>query len=127
MALIACPECGREVSDRAPSCPHCGVPLGAALPAAARPAFSSLGAPTIVVRSGKSAGLAAVLSFLWCGLGQIYNGQIGKGILFGFLYLVSLVLIGVGIGVVTTPILWIWGMADAYGTAERLNREAGLA
>ena len=27
MALIKCPECGREVSDRAGSCPHCGFPL----------------------------------------------------------------------------------------------------
>lgn len=24
MALIHCPECSHEVSDRAPSCPHCG-------------------------------------------------------------------------------------------------------
>lgn len=27
MTLIACPECGHEVSDKAPSCPHCGVPI----------------------------------------------------------------------------------------------------
>lgn len=28
MALINCSECGKEVSDRALSCPHCGNPLG---------------------------------------------------------------------------------------------------
>ncbi len=27
MALINCPECGREISDRAEACPHCGCPL----------------------------------------------------------------------------------------------------
>lgn len=27
MALIKCPECGKEVSDRAESCPVCGFPL----------------------------------------------------------------------------------------------------
>jgi hypothetical protein len=27
MALVACPECGREVSDQAPACPHCGYPI----------------------------------------------------------------------------------------------------
>lgn len=27
MALIDCPECGWEVSERAPMCPHCGVPI----------------------------------------------------------------------------------------------------
>lgn len=27
MALIKCPECGKEVSDKAPACIHCGCPL----------------------------------------------------------------------------------------------------
>ena len=27
MALINCPECGKEVSDRAPACPNCGFPI----------------------------------------------------------------------------------------------------
>tara|TARA_A100000172_G_scaffold80931_2_gene71957 strand:+ start:19 stop:849 length:831 start_codon:yes stop_codon:yes gene_type:complete len=26
MALIQCYECGKEISDKAPSCPHCGAP-----------------------------------------------------------------------------------------------------
>ena len=28
MALYACPECGRQVSDRAAACPECGAPGG---------------------------------------------------------------------------------------------------
>lgn len=35
----------------------------------------------------KNPGIAAVLSFLITGLGQIYNGQIGKGIGFVVVYL----------------------------------------
>lgn len=27
MALIKCPECGKEISDKAPTCIHCGFPL----------------------------------------------------------------------------------------------------
>lgn len=27
MALINCPECGKEISDQATTCPHCGVTL----------------------------------------------------------------------------------------------------
>lgn len=27
MALIKCPECGKEISDKAASCPHCGCPV----------------------------------------------------------------------------------------------------
>lgn len=29
MALIKCPECGKEVSDKASTCIHCGCPLSA--------------------------------------------------------------------------------------------------
>jgi len=28
MALIKCNECNKEVSDKATSCPQCGVPIG---------------------------------------------------------------------------------------------------
>ena len=27
MALIKCEECGKEISDRADACPHCGCPI----------------------------------------------------------------------------------------------------
>lgn len=32
MALITCPECGKEISDQAPACPSCGYPLSPAQP-----------------------------------------------------------------------------------------------
>lgn len=27
MALVKCPECGKKISDTAPSCPHCGYEI----------------------------------------------------------------------------------------------------
>lgn len=27
MALINCPECGKQISDKAPACIHCGYPI----------------------------------------------------------------------------------------------------
>ena len=33
MALIECPECGREVSSSAAACPECAYPVGAGTPA----------------------------------------------------------------------------------------------
>lgn len=27
MALISCPECGKQISDKASSCPNCGTPI----------------------------------------------------------------------------------------------------
>lgn len=70
----------------------------------------------------KNPGLAAVLSFLIAGLGQIYNGQFAKGIIFIIVYFFSWLLMFVLIGFITTPILWIWGMYDAYKVAERHNK-----
>jgi hypothetical protein len=29
MSLIRCPECASQISDRATTCPHCGVPMRA--------------------------------------------------------------------------------------------------
>ena len=57
------------------------------------------------------------------GIGQIYDGQIGKGILFILLYGISILLMFVVIGFVTTPILWIRGIVDANKSAKRINEE----
>ncbi len=71
----------------------------------------------------KNPGLAAVLSFFYMGLGQIYNGQIAKGVVFLVIYSISWILTIVVIGLITTPVLWIYGMYDAYRAAERINQD----
>ena len=37
MALIHCPECGKEISDKAPACIHCGYPLSPVSPEQTEP------------------------------------------------------------------------------------------
>lgn len=69
----------------------------------------------------KHPGIAAVLSFFWTGVGQIYNGQILKGILLIILQGINGLLMFVGIGLITYPIVWIWGMYDVYKVAKRMN------
>ena len=71
----------------------------------------------------KNPGLAAVLSFFYMGLGQVYNGQLAKGIFFIVLYSISIALIFILIGIITTPILFIYGMYDAYKSAEKINAD----
>ena len=73
----------------------------------------------------KSPGLAAVLSFFICGLGQIYNGQILKGLVLVVAYLISWMMMWILIGFITTPILWIWGIVDAYRKAQKINTRIG--
>lgn len=50
MALLPCPECGRQVSTEAVSCPHCGRPS----PAGSLPGAFSVGAAAAVPASEQS-------------------------------------------------------------------------
>jgi len=51
--------------------------------------------------------LAAVLSFVIAGSGQVYNGQVGKGVL---IFLTAWLIVP-----------WIYGIFDAYQTAKKIN------
>lgn len=72
----------------------------------------------------KNPTLAAILSFLINGLGQIYNGEIGKGILIFVIQLINLALMAIFIGFITAPIVFIWSVFDAYQVAQRINDQA---
>ncbi len=61
----------------------------------------------------KSAGLAAVLSFLLPGLGQIYNGEIFKGLVLVVIDAINGALMFVLIGFITWPITVIYAVYDA--------------
>ncbi|CAM4236433.1 MULTISPECIES: hypothetical protein [Jeotgalicoccus] len=70
----------------------------------------------------KNSGIAAVLSFFITGLGQIYNGQIFKGILLIIIQAINGLLMYLLIGFITFPIVWLYGVINAYRHAERMNR-----
>jgi TM2 domain-containing membrane protein YozV len=102
-----CPGCSAIVAKDAGNCPECGAPIDE-LP-----------------REEKNPVLAAVLSlvFAGAGLGQIYNGQFGKGVALFVLQFVDVLLLLwlFPVGIVAFPIVWIYAVNDAYRTAERIN------
>lgn len=126
-----CSKCGSQVETSQGFCSKCGTPVASAQAMVAASAAApgpqvAAGSPQVVmVKTPKNPGVAAVLSFFWSGLGQIYNGEIGKGVLLLVVYIVSWWLMLIVIGFITTPVLWIYGMVDAYKTAERLNAAGG--
>ncbi len=71
----------------------------------------------------KNPALAAILSFLLPGLGQIYNGEVGKGIVIIVVQVVNILLMAVIIGFFTGFAVMVWAIYDAYKTAEKLNAE----
>ena len=108
--LIHCSQCGTRNPDDATFCKSCGAPM------------TMPGQTVVIVRNAKSPFLALILSLLLPGLGQIYNGQVMKGIAFLLALAVSAVLKFLLIGFVLVPIVWIWAMVDAYQTADKINR-----
>jgi TM2 domain-containing membrane protein YozV len=100
-----CASCGSLINEKAVICPKCGV------------AVKSLGT------GEKNPGIAAVLSFFFTGLGQIYNGEIGKGLLMMIVQMVNVVLMFVLIGFITFPILWGYGIWDANKRAKEINAQ----
>jgi TM2 domain-containing membrane protein YozV len=94
-----CQNCGNEVDEKADICLGCGV--------------------KIIKANDKNPGIAAILSFLFIGLGQIYNGEVGKGIsymILGFLLALSMFII---IGFILFPIFYFYQIYDAYTVAEK--------
>lgn len=70
--------------------------------------------------------LAAVLSLIVAGLGQIYNGQVTKGVIFIIVQLINGVLTAVLIGWLLLPLVGLWSMIDAYMMAKRNNERYGF-
>lgn len=70
--------------------------------------------------------LAAVLSIIVAGLGQIYNGQVGKGVVFIILQLINGALTAVLIGWILMPVVGLWATVDAYLVAKRNNEGYGF-
>lgn len=94
MALINCPECQTEVSDRAASCPKCGCPIAGAQ----APAIKTHSEP-IVVKTAKSRGAYIILGLLFGGLGlhNFYAGQNTRGaVKCGVLFLALFLDMGTG-------------------------------
>jgi len=95
-----CSNCGEQIDARAEICPHCGVRV--AMPP-----------------STKNPAVAAILSFFVVGLGQVYNGKYRTAILMFVLAVLSAMLWGIGIGVITSLIVWIWSITDAWNVAKK--------
>ncbi|HII85931.1 TPA: zinc-ribbon domain-containing protein [Candidatus Bathyarchaeota archaeon] len=115
-----CPKCGKEVTEEMNICPYCGeslktIPVHGELPSSA------------VTIGTKNSGLAAVLSLIIPGLGQMYAGQIGRGLLFLFIGIPLTAIIAVFFFWLIFPMFlplafWIWNIYDAYKICNDYNR-----
>lgn len=114
LTIVTCPNCGKDTPD-GKFCEHCGASVQTTQTfqqPAAQPVYTQQPA---AAKTEKNAGIAVILSILFPGSGQVYNGETGKGIglLIGSL-------IGYLIFVVPGLIVWLYGIYDAYTTAQKM-------
>jgi TM2 domain-containing membrane protein YozV len=65
--------------------------------------------------------LAAIPSLVVAGLGQIYNGQVTRGVIFTIVQLINGALTAILIGWLMFPLVGLWSMTDAYLVAKHSN------
>ncbi|MBE6505706.1 MAG: zinc-ribbon domain-containing protein [Methanobrevibacter millerae] len=147
--MVACKNCGCELPEEAQFCRECGSKVieeepvkeikfcqncGSKIPKNTKFCFKC-GASAVNPQTNntyplvnqKSPGLAALLSFLIVGLGQVYVGLTKKGILLFLGAIISGILMLVLIGWITWLLIWGYGIFDAYNSAEKINQGIDVA
>ena len=114
MALINCPECSIQVSDKATSCPSCGCPISAGTVQAGQ------GLSPPVVNLAKSRGIHIILALVFGAVGfhNFYTGYNVRGGIKAGLFLIATVLDGMtGFytkwSFVLIVIFGLWALAEA--------------
>ena len=98
-------------------CPECGSPTSNA--PQTNNTVNNTG--NSVVNTDKDPVLAAILSFLIIGLGQIYLGLTKKGIILFLAAIISGVLMLILIGFILWLLIWVYAIYDAYKSAQKMQ------
>ena len=145
---IHCPHCHKRLTEMHHHCTHCGMALPSgvlyalasalgvtpppspgltvgAIPShvSATPSLSALSTAEErltppVYHSALRPWLAATLSLI-CGLGQLYNGQIVKGVVLLICGIAAVAAWQFLLGKMFALILWLYAISDAYLVARR--------
>lgn len=144
---IHCPHCHMRLEEMQQECTHCGTSLPAGVLAALACALGGNSAPmvdaastplatqraltasfsaqlravdqaTAVRRGSLRPWLAASLSLLW-GVGQLYNGQMRKGVVLMSCGVVAVLSWPFLLGKIFACGLWLYAITDAYLVARR--------
>ena len=130
-----CKNCGQQLDDNATKCDKCG----ASVTPAAAPAGGGFSTPSPngsgvvlninmgpqdpIAPSGKNTILAVILSCCFPGVGQIYLGQLFKGIA---LLIIYFILGSITLGIVAL-VTWVVAMIDAFKIGKKLEAGQSVA
>ena len=118
-----CINCGAQIDEEAESCPRCGfIQYYPDEDQEEERYYQEKEKRHYQVKyQHKSPFLAVILSFFVVGLGQVYNGQILKGIIIFVAAIIAVFLWAIIIGILFSILIWLYAIYDAYTTAQRIN------
>jgi len=138
---LYCQKCGKETKDNVAFCSSCGASTNGSTQTNNIPNYGPQNNNYVYSRE-KSNGVGIILGFLIPGLGHLYAGKIGKGLLImfsgiilGTLAIITLLgaisidstgaFVGATIFFIVFPIIyfviWIWNMYDVNKTIKEYN------
>jgi len=128
MITVKCPECNHSHSfndqhfGKSAQCRKCQArlkiipnqPVAQAAPAPQYVATQAVPQHVVIKQSSDtSSALAAIINLLFPPFGFLIQGRAGTFVLYLIAWFFSILLIFVGIGLITTPGLWLVGIIDA--------------
>lgn len=125
-----CPDCAEWIMAAARVCRFCGADLERAAKKGRAPSGRRRAARIAAPARGKDPALAAVLSFLFVGLGQFYCDEGGRALMFMGGAVAAAVVGALAAIVLETPApaflgpasVWVWSIFDAYALASSRPR-----
>jgi TM2 domain-containing membrane protein YozV len=78
------------------------------------------------VVAARNPAISLLISFFVPGLGSMINGRVGIGVTILLVYILGYVLILFLIGIPIVIGAWIWGLVDAYQSAQKWNAAHGI-
>lgn len=112
---VFCRNCGAVISEDAEICPDCGVRQR-------DPPSNSVESLLEDLTEGGNPFVAAGLSVVFPGLGQLYNRELQKAILVMVASLIALASMLAFVGLVLYPAVWLYAIYDAYVVADRQSK-----
>ena len=121
-----CPKCMQETADE-DYCPSCGYKLNSNIKSndntpSKTDAEAQVCTTCIEGVYPKNPILSLALSLIFPGMGQFYNYQINKGVIFVIAFIISILLCFILIGIPLVLVIWLYSMYDAFTSARAMNR-----
>jgi TM2 domain-containing membrane protein YozV len=134
VALIKCPECSTQVSDKAASCPSCGAPIATPSPThldmpTSQTSTQTPAPPTTTVSRSRLVYIILALLFAGVGFHNLYSGHTLRGAIKIGIFLIAFAVdismfFYTGFSLVALVVLVPWSLIEIFTVKKDANGNA---